>query len=112
LAEGNTNRSDTSFDEKIHGRIEGRSIGFSGYGLPEGLEKMIPEGTVVYEDSKVAIISNKDGYTINDKQEGKYHVYRSTSSFDIIKNYIQPNIVKIRTAIAEKVYGEYITGNN
>jgi hypothetical protein len=111
LSFGN-NVSDTAFNEKIHGRIEGRSIGFSGYGLPEGLEKMIPEGTTVYEDDKVAIISNKDGYAINDKQKGKYYGYSPTSSFDIIKNYIQPNIVEIRTAIAEKVYGEYITGNN
>lgn len=112
LAEGNNNKSDTTFTNKIHGRIEGRDIGFTGYMLPGGLEKMLPAGTTLYEDAKVEIKNSEVGYIIKDKITGKWEspVYSSGISEDSVSWYVNKHILDIRNKIAENIYGEYITG--
>lgn len=121
LAEGNNNISDTSFSPKMHGRIEGSSIGFSKYALPEGLERIVPVTTVVYEDARVIISIGenvKTGerfYILEDKKSGTDYVYRRPNkddSEDSVFNYVNNNLVEIRTKIAENVYGDYIAGSN
>lgn len=119
LAEGNDNNSDTSFNDKIHGRVEGRDIGFSGYMLPEGLEKMLPDNSVVYKDDRVEIFieedldTNKKVYVIKDLKTGVLKVpnYTNNESETTAVGYVNKNIKEIRQQIAENVYGEYITGS-
>lgn len=118
LAEGNNNGTDTTFNEKIHGRIEGRSIGFSGYQLPDGLEKMVPRFSTVYEDDKITISivvdpdTEEPEYMITDKETDLSYGYSpiGVDSESTPVGYVKKKITHIRTKIAENLYGEYITG--
>lgn len=104
------NKTDTKFSNLIHGRVEGRSIGFSGYTLPEGLQKLLPNGTVVYKDDNVEILILDRLYVINDLKTNKLIAWNPVIK-DGVNGYVFKNIKKIRQQIANDVYGEYITGS-
>ena len=114
LAVGNNNKSDIDFNGKIHGRIEGRSIGFSGYMLPDGLNKMLPEETTVYEDDRVRIFISEKEYLVEDKKENKLVVpnYTINTTPGSAQEYVNNNILHIRNTIARNVYGDFIAQDN
>ena len=114
LAVGNNNKSDVDFNGKIHGRIEGRSIGFSGYMLPDGLNKMLPEETTVYEDGRIRIYISENEYLVEDKKENKFIVphYTAKTTPGSAQEYVNKNILHIRNTIARNVYGNFIARDN
>jgi hypothetical protein len=109
LISESTNPTDQDITPLIHGRVEGRSIGFSGYTLPEGLSKLLPHDTLLYKDDNVEISSDKEdgGYLIRDVKTCKLYGW-STSKTGVV-GYVNANMKHIRHQIAMNVYGNFLT---
>ena len=110
--------SDVMVDDIFKGRIEGRKIGFSGYHVPEDLNKVTGEDDFIFfhNGKRVVIGYYKDNYgnynaidiNIYSEETGKgYTLFDKNMQRDLPELY-----ANIRNIVGFQLYGDYLTGSN
>ncbi len=118
LDKGNIS-DDILIDDIFKGRIEGKDIGFKGYGAPESLNEINNEEefNFIYNGEVVTIQPDKKYggvlIFIEENKNGKkqYKAYNGVGDNDLKNNY--PDLYKnIRNIIGFQLYNSYLKGSN